>query len=39
VVTAGLCRVPYCQARQRFQLPNSTLARKFPEFCFYSPRK
>jgi hypothetical protein len=26
VVTAGLCCVPYRQARQRFELPNSTLA-------------
>jgi hypothetical protein len=30
VVTAGLCRVPYCQARQRFEPPNSISPRNFP---------
>jgi hypothetical protein len=39
VVTVGLCRMPYCQARQIFELPNSTLAQKFPAICFYNPRK
>jgi hypothetical protein len=34
VVTAGLCRVTYCHARQRFEFPNSTLAQKFPADCF-----
>jgi hypothetical protein len=39
VVTAGLCHVPYRQARQRFEPPNSISPRKFPAILFYNPRK